>query len=83
MYKLPETATCSDVARLLKNAGLNPDGDWYPKHWSDGPGYFVGIFDHRLCLVHGSAPSMEAGEKMWFDSLEEADAWVLACWRMR
>lgn len=78
--------TCGKVLKALQMAGLAPeapDGDPdFPPHWDEGlhgEGWYTGI---RLGKVW-VAPSDNKHDRTWFRTVEEADAWVLACWRMK
>jgi hypothetical protein len=71
------------VLMALQLAGLSPPFcDDFPEHWSDGlagEGWYTGVRLGRVWV----APSHDRTQRNWFNSIEEADAWVLACWRMK
>jgi hypothetical protein len=80
MTKLPETGSVDTLSDLLKQAGLNKSGRHFDPHWGDSPGWFVHIHSGVLTVSRAEENSQLT---MRFDTLEEADAWVLACWRMK
>jgi hypothetical protein len=77
--EIPENGDVDTVSQLLIEAGLNATSDWFDQHWGDDYGWYAGIENHRVWVSHPDSRD----DRMWFDSVEEADAWVLACWRMK
>lgn len=81
-YIQKEAGNVKSTLQALRLAGLAPTGaPDFPIHWADGDGWFTGVVDGRVWVAYPD--DEERKNKMWFDSIEQADAWVLACWRMR
>jgi hypothetical protein len=54
-------------------------------HWQQVKSCSFGIKDgqRRVWVSLDGRWQFEGGHMQWFDTLEEMDAWLLACWRMR
>lgn len=83
-HKLISGGTFDDVMKLL--AG---DERW-PVHWNDIELHsaIMQDGDEKRIWVHIGAMGdgdfrLDNPNIMWFDTIEEADAWVLAVWRMQ
>lgn len=68
-------------------AKLNPEfGSFDPPHWRPVRACSFGIKngERRVWVsLDGRWRDKENGHMQWFDTLQEADAWLFACWRMK
>jgi hypothetical protein len=65
---------------------LNPEfGDFTLPHWRQVKSCSFGIQDgvQRVWVSLDGRWQHKDGHMQWFDTLEEMDAWLLACWRMK
>jgi hypothetical protein len=78
---LPAGDAWNDILPALREAGIVDKNAGFPVHFYEDPGFWGGFENGRFWLKRGD--DYEKNQVVWFDTIEEANAWALAMWRLR